>query len=404
MRKLIVSDVEGVILPRKIILLFRISKIIGFYTFVKNIIRGILYELGFLSLQDLIKNFYRDLKGLPLNRLWEIYLEDEVMKRLESLRKLKENGFDILLVSSGVPQQFMDKIKEKGTCDEAYGVKVRVDTENRIIDVVENEVLRDGGKVRLVENFCRLRNVRYDEIIVVADDWNNLQLREIADIFIGFNPDNRVAAKAAMIIQDDKLDSLINFLLSSSKPKLKEKYILRKMAHISGILLLLMPNSLAIGLLLLAILLYSIEEILRIYDINFPILSQLVRFLGKGNEISGPALTPIWYAIGLILSLLTPYPYIGIVSLTLLDSTSGITNFLVKGHAYPFNQNKKIEGNIAGIIVTTLALSYTTNIVPALLVSLAAALAETFSYMVDDDITIPISATVSYHFIKNWFC
>lgn len=176
MRKLIVSDVEGVILPRKIILLFRISKIIGFYTFVKNIIRGILYELGFLSLQDLTKNFYRDLKGLPLNRLWEIYSEDEVMKRLESLRKLKENGFDILLVNSGVPQQFMDKIKEKGTCDEAYGVKVRVDTENRIIDVVENEVLRDGGKVRLVENFCRLRNVRYDEIIVVADDWNNLQL------------------------------------------------------------------------------------------------------------------------------------------------------------------------------------------------------------------------------------
>lgn len=91
-----------------------------------------------------------------------------------------------------------------------------------------------------------------------------------------------------MIIQDDKLDSLINFLLSSSKPKLKEKYILRKMAHISGILLLLMPNSLAIGLLLLAILLYSIEEILRMYDINFPILSQLVRFLGKDNEISGP--------------------------------------------------------------------------------------------------------------------
>jgi len=58
--------------------------------------------LGFLSLQDLIKNFYRDLKGIPLNRLWEIYSEDEVMKRLESLKKLKENDFDILLVSSSV--------------------------------------------------------------------------------------------------------------------------------------------------------------------------------------------------------------------------------------------------------------------------------------------------------------
>ena len=123
---------------------------------------------------------------------------------------------------------------------------------------------------------------------IIANDWNNLQLREMADVFIGFNTDNRVATKAAMIIQDGRLDSLINFLLSSSKPKLKKKCILRKMAHISGILLLLMPNSLAIGLLLLAILLYSIEEILRMYDINFPILSQLVRFLGKGNEISGP--------------------------------------------------------------------------------------------------------------------
>lgn len=46
---------------------------------------------------------------------------------------------------------------------------------------------------------------------------------------------------------------------------------------------------------------------------------------------------------------------------------------MVKGHAYPFNQNKKVEGNIAGIIVITLTLSYTINIIPALLVSLAAA-------------------------------
>jgi len=48
----------------------------------------------------------------------------------------------------------MDKIKEKGACDEAYGVEVKVDSENRIIDVVENEVLRDGG-VRLVENYSQ---------------------------------------------------------------------------------------------------------------------------------------------------------------------------------------------------------------------------------------------------------
>jgi len=401
LKKLLIFDVEGVLLPRKIKLMFRLSKQYGILYFLKNIFRGILYELGILSPSKLIVGFYNDLKNTNLNQLWEEYPIEDIDEIVEFLKNLKRNGYDVILISSGIPQQFMNTLKRLSSCDGAYGVDIVVDEKGRIKCAKESLVLKKYGKLEIVKKYLSKSKQKYNKIIVIGDDWNNLQLRKIANLFIGFNPDNRVAPKSDIIIQGDKLDPLKSYLLNNKVRFSLSRYIFRKIVHLSGLIFLFLPRLIGTYLLFLAIIIYSLEEFLRILEIKLPIITELVKKLSKGNEINGPALSPIWFAIGIMICLQTSYPYIGLIPLTILDSSSSLINFFIKGHKYPFNKTKKIEGTILGILSTSLVLAYFTNPIIAVIIATFSGIIEAVSYFIDDDITIPLSSILIYSFIRK---
>ena len=62
LNRLVVFDIEGVILPKNRFLLSVIGKR-GIAPFIKSILLGILYEIGLFPLKNILKRLYKLLDG-----------------------------------------------------------------------------------------------------------------------------------------------------------------------------------------------------------------------------------------------------------------------------------------------------------------------------------------------------
>ncbi|RLF05709.1 MAG: hypothetical protein DRK00_03660 [Thermoprotei archaeon] len=393
---LVVIDVEGVLLPRKAVLLLRLAGRMGLAWLLKNAIRGLAYELRLRKLEEVVRSFYADLRGIRLADIVACYDLRKVEERLYELRALSELGYRLLLVGSGAPQQVVEEMARKARAEAGYGVEVLLDSEGRILGVGDLTCAEEGGKVRLVRRHVR----RGEGVIVVADDWNNLQLREIGSVLIGFNPDSMVAAKADVIVEGSSLKPVIEVLARGAKPRRDMcRVMLRKMIHIAGALLAPLctfsPGMVQV-LIAFAALLYAVAEGLRILGVNVPLITSVIRAAARGRELEGFALSPLAYAAGMMIAAMMPPPLstLGIITLAVGDGVAGLVNSLISGHPYPHNRAKKVEGTLAGFAAAT-ALSLLVAEPPLALVATAAGMAAEALVTVEDDVLVVLAALIS---------
>jgi len=118
-QRLIVFDVEGVLLPKAHFLLLEVVRRMGFWALVKATFFGALYEIGLLSPKDLLKRLYKPLTGAPLGQLIAISQHLPLMPGTETvISELKKTGFKIALISSGIPtivlKQMADRRRDMG--------------------------------------------------------------------------------------------------------------------------------------------------------------------------------------------------------------------------------------------------------------------------------------------------
>ncbi|RLE97741.1 MAG: hypothetical protein DRJ57_04215, partial [Thermoprotei archaeon] len=123
-RGLVVIDVEGVLLPRKAVLLLRLAGRMGMIWLLRNALRGLAYELRLKKLEEVIRGFYEDLRGMRLAEILACYDLSRVEERLHELRTLSGAGYRLLLVSSGAPQQVVEEMARKAGAEAGYGVEV----------------------------------------------------------------------------------------------------------------------------------------------------------------------------------------------------------------------------------------------------------------------------------------
>ena len=57
-KRLVVFDVEGILIPKNRYLLFEISRKVGFLGFIKILTLGFFYEIGLLPLESALKKIF----------------------------------------------------------------------------------------------------------------------------------------------------------------------------------------------------------------------------------------------------------------------------------------------------------------------------------------------------------
>ncbi len=396
----IIMDVEGVLVPRKAILMLKLAKELGIIWLLKNVFRGLLYQLRILSLERTIKGFYEDLRGIKLDTLWRAYSSKSLHERLRLIRKISKGDYRLVLISSGIPQSLVDELGTIVAAEAAYGVKLLLDEEGRIRGLAESSCIKKHGKRKLARMHIRNK----DRVIVVADDWNNLQLRNLADEFIGFNPDDLVASKADVIIEGKRLEGLVRYITEGTLPRPSPKReLFRKSLHLAGALIIPLATLVGFHALLMLIILsisgYIIMELARTLGVRVPVFTQVVENACRGRELDGLAMSPVFYAMGLFTLMLLPPPflYAPIIALTVGDGIAGLVHSFVRGHRYPHNKARCVEGTIAGFLISLLL---STCLVPfniAIASAIPLVLLDPIPPLLNDDLMLAmVEAVVSF--------
>jgi dolichol kinase len=181
------------------------------------------------------------------------------------------------------------------------------------------------------------------------------------------------------------------------------KTLARKALHALGSLILAIQALLGLTVAQLVILamlvLYTASEILRLSGRSLPLFAPITRIGSTEKERRGIITSPIWFALGTLITLTllpTRAATIGVLTLTLGDPTAALIGQTIKRrHPIPINRSKTIEGTLTGYATATLVCSLLTDPLASALGCAAGMIAEALPLPINDNLTIPLTASVT---------
>lgn len=396
---LVAFDVEGVLLPKRRYIPFEVTRKLGFWKFLKIISLGLLYELGLTPLETTLKKIYMCLKGYTINDLQHLYRKLPLIPNSkEVFEKLRKNGWKTALISSGLPQSIVQELAVKLKADYAFGLELK--TVNGVFTgEIAGTVIEKNGKATVLKEILRRECISPKHCIIVADDRNNLQMFPYANLKIGFNPDFMLSAKSDHVVTGN-LNETLSIITKTEKPKPthSRNYIIREIIHIGGFtvpficIYLLNRHSMAF-LIFLTTLLYIMSEFTRIEGKNFPIFTPITTRAAVKLELYEYATAPIFYAFGIIISLLIFPPQVGYASIATLTLGDGFAATLGKRFGktqFPFNKTKNIEGSFYGFIFAFLGANLFIDPIRALIGAITGMVVESLPTPINDNLIIPL--------------
>jgi phosphoserine phosphatase/dolichol kinase len=411
--RLVVFDVEGVLVPKRRYLLFEASKLLGISGFLKILWAGFLYESGLSSLETALQRIYRQLKGLAFTDLFKLYKKMPLMPRVKQVfEQLKRAGCKTALISSGLPQAFVQDLALELGCDYAFGLDLEV-VDDRLTGQIGGDALKPNGKAIILKKIQEKEGLAKSDCATVADDRNNLPMFRFSDTRIGYNPEFQITYKSDAVVKGD-LGDIVPILNGSSieRRPISKRELIREVIHMAGFLvpvftMLFSLNHFFVVSLILAVTgLYVASEIARILGVNVPIISTITWKAAMQPEIYEFITAPIFFAMGIILALIIfppPISYASIAIFTLGDSFASLFGRKMGNHVFPYNKGKKIEGTLFGFLFASTGASV--FIGPAMSLSrvlLAAAsgmIMESLPTPVNDNLTIPLAAGLTLLFL-----
>ena len=201
--KLVVFDVEGVLIPKRRFLLFEASRGHSLTSFIKFAIVGVLYSIGLLSLERSLRVLFRSLKGKQMGELSAEFKRLPLMPGSEELfDELKTLGYKTALISSGLPDTFVAELAERLGADYSSGIQVET-RDGVLTGEISGNVIKEVGKVAALEEIISHEGLSSESCALVADDLNNMQLLKICGLRIGFNPDYVISRRADYVVKED---------------------------------------------------------------------------------------------------------------------------------------------------------------------------------------------------------
>ena len=401
-RQLVVFDVEGVLLPKRRYLPFEAARKLGPLGFIKIIAIGFLYEVGLLPLESALRNIYRYFRGLPLRDLFEPYKTIPLISGVEQLfNKLRQAGYRIALISSGLPTLFVKDLASTLKSDYAFGFDLKT-SNGRLTGEISGDAIKPNGKALILKRILEHESLPPEACVVVADDRNNLPMFSLCSLRIGYNPDFILTAKSDHVVKEDLSEILP--LIEGKAPhiprsSLSRGELIRETIHIGSFSVpcvcaytVLEPSVVSL-LIVLVTLLYIASEFGRIRGRDFPFFSAITRRAAIKPELQEFASSPIFFATGVALSLLlfpTPVNYASVAVLTLGDGFARIFGRTMGRTAFPFNKGKMLEGSILGCLFASLGAMVFVDPTKALAAAITGMIVESLPLPVNDNLTIPI--------------
>ena len=401
--RLVVFDVEGILIPKNRYLLFEASRKVGFLGFVKIVALGLLYELGLLSLESALKRIFAMLKGLDAKEFLELHKRMPLMPGTEEVFKtLNQNGYRTALISSGLPTQAVEDLATRLQADHAYGLELEI-ADERLTGAIRGEVIRSGGKAVVLQRILEKENLTAQDCVMVADDRNNRSMFPLCGLRIGYNPDFVLTAKSDFVTKGALTEILPH--ITGEKPQLSHSEMsksrgLREAIHMGSFLLsfvcmYLLGNVIVASLILLITVLYTLSEVARVRGVNIPILSPITWNAANKTELYEFAAAPIHFALGIAISLLifpAPIRYVAITTLTLGDGCAHLFGMKFGRTPLPFNKGKNLEGTIAGFLFAFLGAMIFVDPTRALVAAAVGMLVEALPLPLNDNLTIPLAS------------
>ena len=399
--RLIVFDVEGVLIPKRRYLLFEAARRIGHWSTLKLIVLGLLYEAGMLPLESALKRVFIFFQGLAIDDLFQLYKQVPLIPSVEEVfKKLKQAGYRTALISSGLPTLFVEHLAARLGADYAFGLQLET-TDNRFTGKISGDVIKHNGKALVLKKIIERERLSPQDCVVVVDERNNLPMFPLCAVKIGYNPDFLVSVKCDFVVKGALSESLPYLTGETTKtynPGLSRSDFIREAIHIGGVLVplvcILLGNRYLVSLLILIVtLLYIASELVRLRGTNVPVFSTLTWRAAIKPELYEFITAPIIYATAIMVSLILFSPPINYASIAILALGDGFATLFGKKFGrttFPFNKGKQIEGSIFGFLFAFMGALAFVDPMQALIASAIGMLVESLPTPVSDNLTVPI--------------
>lgn len=398
--KLIVFDVEGVLIPKARFLLFEVFSRVGLKKFVKAVIYGLLYWLGLLSLNEASRRIFKLLKGFPYNKLITLFNDLPLMPTVEKVFSvLREKGFKTALISSGIPREGLEILAERLGADHVSGLEIGV-SEGLLTGEISGDVLEPGGKASALRRLIG-EGFTSGSCVAVADDRNNASLFGVCSLKIAYNPDFILGFEADHVVKGE-LEEILPIITGEEgrrSPPITRRLLLRKSIHIGGFLIpflcisLIPPAHMALIIFSMT-LLYLASETLRMIHRELPLISHITRAASERYEYEEYVTAPVFYAFGIILMLLifpNPLGYSAIATLTLGDGFASLVGKGFKGRRIKLNKGKTLIGSATFFTASFLGSLAFVDPLTAFYASFIGMIVELLPLPINDNLSIPIS-------------
>ena len=403
LNRLIVFDVEGVLVPKRRYLLFEIARKVGLRAFIKMIAVGVLYEAGLLSLESTFRRIFTVLRGLTISNIFQLYKRIPLMPGAEEVfERLNKAGYKTALISSGLPTLLVKDLAARLGADYAFGLELET-VNGRLTGEIRGDVLKPDGKAIVLKKILEEEGLSSQDCVVVADDRNNLPMFRLCTLRVGYNPDFLLSAKSDFVVRNDLSEILPilteNALQVPSSP-FSRRDIIRETIHIGSFLvpficIYLLESHLVSLLIFLITSLYIVSEVARLQGINFPVFSTITWKAANKPEFYEFATAPIFFALGIMFSLIlfpAPASYASIAILTLGDGFATIFGRKFGSVVFSFNKGKNVEGSVFGFLFASVGAMLFVDPVKALMGAAAGMLVECLPLPLSDNLTIPLAS------------
>ena len=399
---LIVFDVEGVVLPKRRYLLLEASKRLGIHEIFLIITLGFLYEVGVVSLEFALRRIYKLFKGVVLDESFQTFREIPIIPgALEVFQTLRRRGYRMALLSSGLPTLFVEDLAKRLGAEYAFGLGIEI-VDGRLTGEIFGDIIKPSGKAIILKNLLNDQGLSHDGCVVVADDRNNLSILPLCDKSIGYNADFIFTIKCDYVVKGS-LQEILPYIDPDLR---KEQFTIsshvepfRETIHIGSFLIPIVCKYLKVDahllgiLILLVTVVYVASEFVRLRGIKFPLFSTITSKAVIGEENWSFATSPVFFALGIVLSLLIfpiPIGYASIAVLTLGDGSATIFGKKFGRTVLPFNKSKRLEGTLLGFFSAFLGTLIFVDPVKGFIAAAVGMLVECVPSPINDNISIPI--------------
>ncbi|MCJ7609172.1 haloacid dehalogenase-like hydrolase [Candidatus Bathyarchaeota archaeon] len=403
--RLVVFDVEGVILPKERYLLAEMAPL-PMVAQLSILFHGFLYELGIRALKPTLQHIYLHFRGMTLEEFTGTFDNIPIIPHAQKvIQVLKEQSYKIALISSGIPQPLLQRLADRLNADYAIGPALEVQ-EDRLTGRIIGNLIEPQGKKAALDFVLEKEGIPPVEIAVVADDRNNLAMYDPAALKIGFNPDFILATKSDYVVKGE-ITEILPLLAKGHQPSVNARHDdtrLREAIHMGSATIAILCHFMNLNRFFLAALIllvsigYCLGEVARFRGRSFPPFTTLTRHAATTAERWDIATAPLYLAAGVVISLVLfppPSGYVGIIVVALGDGVAKIVGRRWGRTTIPFNKPKKLEGSIAGVAISALAASLYASPSKALLAAIIGMTIEALPLPISDNLLIPLVASLA---------